>query len=195
MSKKKKIKQYIAGILSVITVLGTVYQPIAVYSAGSDAGGPSPVVATEGDADDAGMKSVSPDSVSGNGKLGEPNSLSVSGGDVLDGDKLTGLLTINGSDAQYELSEYFTGETYVAIRGKSTSEVTKMRSGDDVSMDLAWDIDADAISLEGIAEPNITIITAEWLHSIRAHRKTVYADIHKNFCGKALCKHILKMFI
>lgn len=152
MGKKKKIKQYIAGILSVITVLGTVYQPIAAYSAGSDAGGPSPVVATEGDADDAGMKSVSPDSVSGNGKLGEPNSLSVSGGDVLDGDKLTGLLTINGSDAQYELSEYFTGETYVAIRGKSTSEVTKIRSGDDVSMDLAWDIDADAISLEGIAE-------------------------------------------
>lgn len=147
MSKKNKVKQCIAGFLSVATVLGSVSQPSAAYSANEETGNASSVIVTEKDAANTGMASVSQNSVSGNGEIGG----SVSGGDAILGDQLTGMLTVSGSDAQYELDEYFTAETYVAIRNKSTSQVAKMRSGDDVTMDLAWEIDADAMGLEGVA--------------------------------------------
>jgi len=151
MNKRNKVRQYIAGILSAATVLGTVYQPAVVYSAEEDTENLSSVVVTEEDTDHATSQSVSQGSVSGNGETSASNNLSVSGGDV-EGDKLLGMLTVSGSDALYRLDEYFSGETFVAIRGKSTSEVSKIRSGDDVTMDLAWDIDVNAISPQGVTE-------------------------------------------
>ena len=151
MNKKKKVKQYIAGILSVATVLGSVYQPVSAYSSEDDAGKSTSVIIAEEESDNAATQSAGHDSVSGNGETGNSNSLSVSGGNNVDGDKLTGILTVSGSDAQYVLDEYFTGETYVAIRNKGTSQVEKIKSGDEVSMDLAWDIDAEIMGSAGIA--------------------------------------------
>lgn len=129
MSGKKK--KAVTWLLTAVTIMSPLAQSLTpAYSADEDTSGT--YVA------DGGSVSGS-DTVSG-------NTNSVSGGDV------DGFLTVSGSDAQYVMDDYFTGETYVTIRGKETSQVTKMRTGDEVAMDLSWAIDADSFSSKGIAE-------------------------------------------
>ncbi|MCI9072395.1 MAG: hypothetical protein HFH80_06225 [Lachnospiraceae bacterium] len=50
------------------------------------------------------------------------------------------------------LDDFFTGETYVEIGGKKTSQVTRIKQGNEVAMDLVWDIDTDTLGVNGIAE-------------------------------------------
>ena len=126
------LKKVVTWLLTAVTITSPLAQSLtAAYSADDDSGGNAYV--TDGG------------SVSGNQtEFGNGNA--VSGGDA------GGHLTVSGSDVQYVLDGYFTGETYVAIRGKGASAVERMRTGDAVSMDLAWDIDMDALDQEGIAE-------------------------------------------
>lgn len=95
-----------------------------------------PTAAYSSDTDSGGYETVS-------------GSDSVSGGDTVSGNVIP---TVSGPDAVVALDGHFTGETYVTIRGKETSQVEKMRAGDEVAMDLAWEINPESVDSAGIAE-------------------------------------------
>lgn len=117
-----KSKKAVTWLLAAVTILSPIMQPLTA--------------AYSSDADSGGYETVS-----GND--------TVSGGDSVSGSDMP---TVSGPDAFCILEDHFTGETYVTIRGKETSQVEKMRAGDEVAMDLAWEINPESIDSAGIAE-------------------------------------------